>query len=310
MTAIDPDLSATLAAITRTLATGRADAIEDAIALLALGVPEASFSVRAADAARSLLAATGDGAGGYRLDVPLRSGQTVVGTLTTSSAAPLPPAAQRLLPVVADVLSLALHLGHARDAYERSLIDAEADRAEVASDLHEGLTQTLVAARHAVAMDAPATTVTAVLARALREGRRTVGLLRPRAVDGDLGRALQGLASDLTAAGSAITVEAGALPALPPAMATLAYRVVTATMREEIGAIRVQVRRAGAETLIVTVTGMVDAMDAGVASRWRRRVLAAGGELEIGVDRVVVTLPLPSEAMAPLATVATLGTRR
>jgi hypothetical protein len=93
-------------------------------------------------------------------------------------------------------------------------------------------------------------------------------------------------------------------------MATLAYRVVTATMREEIGAIRVQVRREGAETLIVTVTGMVDAMDAGVASRWRRRVLAAGGELEIGVDRVVVTLPLPSEAAAPLATVATLGTRR
>ena len=304
------DLSSTLAAITRTLATGRADALVDAIALLALGVPEASFYVRAADAGRSLLAASGNGAGTYRLDVPLRSAQTVVGTLTALSAAPLAVAAQRLLPVVADVLSITLHLAHARDAYARSLLDSEADRAEVAGELHEGLTQTLVAARHAVAMDAPATTVSAVLARAMREGRRTVGLLRPRAVDGDLAKALRGLAGDLTAAGSAITVDAPTLPALPPAIATLAYRVVTATMREEIGAIRVQVRLAGAERLIVTVTGMVDAMDAGVAARWRRRVLAAGGELEIGVDRVEVALPLPSDTTAALAPVATLGKRR
>jgi hypothetical protein len=137
-----------------------------------------------------------------------------------------------------------------------------------------------------------------------------VGLLRPRAVDGDLARALQGLASDLTATGSPMTVDSVALPTLPPAIATLAYRVVTATVREEIGAIRVQVRLMRAETLIVTVSGMMDAMDTGAAARWRRRVQAAGGDLDVRLDHVRLELPLPGAGIAAMATVATLGTRR
>ncbi|MDQ1702433.1 MAG: hypothetical protein QOF57_1685, partial [Frankiaceae bacterium] len=281
-----------------------------AVGLLGDAVPSASFVVRNVDGERSVLAATGAGTGGCRLDLPLRSAQTVVGTLTASSDEPLPAPALRLLPAVADVLALTLHLARAVDAHERALVDAEADRAEVAHDLHEGLTQTLVAAKHAVAMDAPATTVSAVLARALREGRRAVGLLRPRAVDGDLARALQGLASDLTATGSPMTVDSVALPTLPPAIATLAYRVVTATVREEIGAIRVQVRLMRAETLIVTVSGMMDAMDTGAAARWRRRVQAAGGDLDVRLDHVRLELPLPGAGIAAMATVATLGTRR
>jgi len=149
-----------------------------------------------------------------------------------------------------------------------------------------------------------------VLARALREARRVSILLRPRAADGDLGRALRNLASDLTATGSPVTVDAVALPPLSPATATLAYRVVTATVREEIGSIRVQVRVIRAERMIVTVSGIVDAMDAGAAARWRRRVQAAGGDLEVGLDRVRLELPLPASRTTVLATVATLGTRR
>jgi signal transduction histidine kinase len=299
-----------LAGVVRALARGGADAPSEAVRAVAKALDGSTVVLRAADESRAVLATSGDSSGRYRLDLPLRSGESLVGNLTVHSARPLPAHAQRLLPAVGDALALALHLAEATGALEQSLLDAEADRAELAHDLHEGIAQTVVAARHAVSVHAEASTVSAVLARAGREGRRMVGLLRPRAVDGDLGRALHALASDLTSTGTPVVIDCVAVPLLPSALATLAYRVVTASVREEIGSIRVQVRLIRAETLLVTVTGMVDAMDAGVAARWRRRVQAAGGVLEVTVDSVRVELPVPADESAIGATVATLGARR
>jgi hypothetical protein len=309
-TAQDSSYADVLAGVLRALATGGSEGPAVAVRAIAASLGGSVVVLRGADESRSVLATSGEGPGGFRLDVPLRSGQTLVGTLTVHTAGPLPVEAQPLLPAVADALALALHLEEAIGSLERSLLDAEADRAETAHELHEGLAQTVVAARHAVAVQADPSTVGAVLARAVREGRRAIGLLRPRAVDGDLERALRALASDLTATGTPVVIDSVPLPVLPPALATLAYRVVAASVREETGTIRVQVRLVRAETLHVTVTGMVDAMDAGTAARWRRRVRGAGGMLDIAVDGVRVELPVPAEHGARGATVATLGARR
>lgn len=310
------DAAGSLDAVTRAvrrLAADGASAVPEVLHLAVTAVPGVALTVWSADEERSVLGSAGTGhAGGYRLDVPLRHAGAVLGMLTVTSDAPLGDLALRTLLAVADMVSLALAHDVARRAAADALLDAEVERTELAHELHDGVVQTVVAARHAVSTDAPATTVGAVLARALREARRTMALLRPRAVDGDLARALRALASDLTAAGTHVTVtDDGDVPALPPALATLALRVVAAVLREDGGMLGVQLRCESAETISVTVNGVVDGMDAGVVARWRRHVLAAGGALDAQPGAVRLTLPLPADpAAAPMAPVATLGARR
>ena len=304
-----PPPTPVLADVARAVAVDGGTAAAAVVGLLTESMPELSLSVRTSVDGRYPLAAVGAAAGGCRVDIPLRSGPLVVGMLTATSDEPVGASAQRVLQAAADILATGLHLDRVRNSYELALVDAEGEHADLAHDLHEGIAQTLVAARHAVAIGAAPTTVGAVLGRATREGRRAVGLLRPRAIDGDLARALRALASDLTAAGTVVTVETDTLPPLSPAYATLAYRVVTAALREETGAIRVQVRLIRAETLVVTVSGMAEAVDTGAVVRWRRRVQAVGGVLDAATDGLRLELSLPREASAS-ANVVTLGVPR
>lgn len=247
-------------------------------------------------------------AAAVRISLPLRYGDSALGTLALAAPQPLPVAQEQCAAVVADLLALALSEYDARRqlagaaAQRRRLvghfIDAtERERAELAGQLHDGPLQSLVAARY----------VTDIAGMALRDdtfdearrgvqaglvdARRALWQLRPHAADGvDLAGALESLGNQL-GEGLGLRVEltaAGLPPQLAPSVASAVFRLVQEMLKASVSeraATRATVSAdVDEDMLVVTVTddgvGQVVEVPPGLA-RWREWVSLLGGEVRL-----------------------------
>ncbi len=225
------------------------------------------------------------------IDVPVRAGGQLCAVLTARGSAPLTSRAAALLLAVGDLLALAL-AGPVDDAPEQALLDAEADRADVAAQLHDTVGQALVAARYAadlaLAGRGDVRAVTDGLQAALASLRGCLRALRTRAVDGRLGSLLSELAGEYAtrrAAGDSDVpavrlrgVDSPAVDELPAPVAVLAHRVVEAALAGVTGHVTVSVA-VRAHRLKLSVEGAENPCDVGALDRWSRRASALGGEL-------------------------------
>lgn len=116
----------------------------------------------------------------------------------------------------------------------------EAERERIADQLHNGLLQSLVVVRHAIAREGSAgdrsratesglPSADAALTDCLAETRRLVWHLRPRTLDAGIGAALDDLAHRFVADGGPhLVVDVSAAPALSAEQAAVVYRSVQA----------------------------------------------------------------------------------
>ena len=183
--------------------------------------------------------------------------------------------------------------GAARAAWEAAVQLAEVDAGRLADELHNGLMQSLVVIRHAVARRPAGGSAEGLpdaddaVREALAETRRTVWHLRPRVTsDIGVGAALDDLAARLRAdADFDLAHDASRVPAdLSVARAVVVYRAV-----QELALAVVAV---GASRLVVDVTDDADGtlvlrhegsaeVDAALAqSSWRARGAALGVRVE------------------------------
>ncbi len=181
--------------------------------------------------------------------VPLREGQRLVGVLELTPAPPAdsPWAAGSLaLSLFADVLAMSVRCARtaasARTSAGQFLLADEADRAQLAAGLHDGLVQALVAARYLIdlALQPAAESVPAApllddareaVRDALAEARHLLGWLRPRSgtkapVAAELTSIIRREADRSPAASVILSVDPGADVPVPPAVAAAAYRLV------------------------------------------------------------------------------------
>lgn len=269
-----------------------------------------------------------------RLNLPLRYADDELGVLTIAAATALSVAQEQAAALVADLLSLHLMTGRRSDQLaaaraERRRIAArfieatERERAELAGALHDGPLQTLVAARY----------VTDMAGMALRDGsfdearqgvqdglvhaRRALWQLRPHAADGqDLPGALDSLAAQLADyIGLRVDVVSdGVPPALPPAVASAAFRVaqemLCAAVRDRAATRATVTAELDGDTLVVVVTddgvGQVVEVPAGLA-RWREWVSLLGGDVRLRGKRgggawLRARLPLSDDALEKAVT--------
>lgn len=182
-----------------------------------------------------------------------------------------------------------------RAAWETAVLDAEDEAGRRADALHDGLMQSLVVVRHALALErscrvgAAPTSAAAdlpdpdtALRSCLAEARSVVWHLRPRITAGtSLGEALDELAVRLTADGGPLLDYEVGPDAGTPAQAVVVYRLVqahalaAASRREP--SLTVRVARHG-ESLVVHVSGPADDAD---AELWASR----GTQLGVHVER-------------------------
>ena len=229
------------------------------------------------------------------------------GDLAVLAVAGALPATLPALRTAAAVLGLALarqpHAGPSLDPLGRALLaDVEADRAQLASLLHDGAVQDLVAARYAIdaatrgqrledARDAVQAALVAL--------RRSLWHLRPRG-EGDLAAALSALSDRLLEAGLrplVVRADAG-VEVLPATAATTAYRLVQALALEPSAS-------AGALLVVLQRTELAVVVDVGGAprltdpQRWHRRARALGGDLSLAGCRWRLSLPLDPAGVPP-----------
>jgi hypothetical protein len=233
---------------------------------------------------------------GPTVELPLRAGGRDVGVLAVVGARPSQLPALR---GVASVLGLVLSSPAARPAVDDAVLelvaaaDAEADAA--ADLLHDGPVQSLVVAHYAA--EAAARGGNAVAAReavqsALVELRRTLWHLRPRTGSG-LAGALGQLSARMEEAGGAplrFVLDEVLAAALPPAVVSVAYRVVQA-VAVPAGAepVRVALRREGA-LVVLDVEGGTPLAE---PQRWGTTARALGGSLTCTPDRIRLAVPVP-----------------
>ncbi len=287
-----------VAVAARLLAVRGRAAIPDVLGLAAEAVRAATVTVRAPRPPGRVIATYpqrpvgASAAASSVLDVPVRAGDHLYGVLTACAQAPFTASAAGALCGVADVLALALAVASHDDAPAQALLDAEADRADVAAQLHDTVGQALVAARYSAELaltgrgDPQA--VTDGLQAALVSLRGCLRGLRSRAVDGRLGSLLSELAGDYAsrrAAGDGDVpvvrlrgVDHPAVETLPAPVAVLAHRVVEAALAGVTGHVTVSVT-VRAHRLKLSVEGAENPSDAGALDRWTRRASALGGEL-------------------------------
>jgi hypothetical protein len=190
-----------------------------------------------------------------------------------------------MLGALADALGLALAVdpAYAAAAAAQQVLDAEADRAQLAAEIDERLGDALVALGHTTPDRLPEALSAA--REAVREIRRD---LRATALHGGLRRAL----AELRRPGVRVSATDPRLDALPPAVAVVIERVAEAAIR---AGDRAQIS-AGFEggQVKLRVESADNAGDAFETERWARRAHALNGHLEHWPGGVELRLP-PSD---------------
>jgi hypothetical protein len=309
------DRAEALATATRLLAVHGPAAVGEVLTLARVATGSLGIALRGPDPARlasvdsSPLVPVQPVGERFDLDVPLRCGDHVHGVLTATATRAFGPDQGRLLTAVADVLALALHGATETelDALEggRAVLDAEADRAQVAAELRDNVGQALVTIRYAAERVAaghvePSALLDAVQAAmtALRDAQRD---LRAHALEDGLSSALRQLAGRDSRSWPADGLPAAQvvvhgcepwLDELPPPVAVTMQRVAEAALRGASGPATVRVT--GGQDLVKLAVQCADiAYDTSELDRWERRARALGGHLRARSDGVDLTLPVP-----------------
>jgi hypothetical protein len=218
-----------------------------------------------------------DSAEGYVLAVPIRLGDAVH-VLTAESDQPFDPALAETVVELARLFAGFADAGPANQA----MLDLEADRAQIATDL-DVVADALVAAKHTAAEPADVESIEHALSLLRREQRR----LRAHTLDA-------GLASALQHCGLALVGEIERLASLPPPVAVVVQRVAEALCRQAIGDAD-EPGQISVEITELVVKFRLDSAekirDASELDRWGRRVSALGGELVVQPQGVELKFP-------------------
>jgi hypothetical protein len=240
------------------------------------------------------------------LDAPVRVAGRMLGVLTAGGSAPFTAATAATLTAYADVIALALAAVPADDAVGaagRAVLDEEAERAQLAASMDEGIGQALVTIRYAADQVAAGRADPAALDEPIRVALEAFRLaqrdLRAQALDDGLRAALRGLAvrsgGDRPADGQPalrVTVEArdAALDAVAPPVAVTVQRIAEAVLRSASGRVAVFATCDG-RGVKLRVDSADIGCDASELDRWARRSRALGGRLDVRPDGVELRLP-------------------
>lgn len=298
------DVAPMLTTVARLLAAGGPGAVTEALAVVRTAVGCAELQLREPGERVSVAVPPQAGPDRWVLDLPVRAGGVVHGVLTAVADRPFTAADGRALGGAADLLALAAVARAERSTGARAVLDAEADRAQTAADLHASLGQALVTIRYAAdRLSSPGTDqagldepIRAAIA-AFRQAHRD---LRAHALEAGLRVALREIA--LRGGGDrpddgrpplAVTVAADdpALDTLPPAVAVTVQRVAEAALRGAAGRASVTVIREALGVKLAVDCADI-AYDASELDRWSRRASALGGVLRPGLTGVELELPV------------------
>ncbi len=296
-----------LATAARLLRAGGRQVLSQVLAVAVRDLGGVSLTLRSTSAP-VVLAQAGSGAGAtarWVLDTPVVSTGGTRAVLTAGGNAPFTVDQADLLTAYADLLALAVDADPAERAAEagRAVLDAEADRAQIAAALHESVGRNLVAVRYAADLATggdPGDDLDEPIRAALTAFRVARRDLRAHSLEAGLRAALRELAvqaaGDRPADGRSalrLSVDARgrALDQLPPAVAVTVERVAQAALRGATGRAALTVHCSGHEVKLRVESAEI-AYDASELDRWARRVSALGGQLRLGVDGVELDLPI------------------
>jgi hypothetical protein len=304
-----PTVGSTLSTVLRMLASQGTAALNDALRIVAAALG-AQVVLRAADTTTVLaVSSTDPGAaadgGRWALDVPVRAEGALYGVLSMTAGRPYEDVDATLATAVADALALCLAREGSAGVWSagRAVLDEEADRAQVAATLVDGVGEALVSVRYAAelvgaggadsaALDEP---VRAALA-AVRHAHRD---LRAHALEAGLRAALHELPSrwagdrpddGMSELRLSVDADDPGLDTLAPPIAVTVQRVAEAALRGASGQAVVSAGCAD-ERVKLRVESAEIAYDASELNRWARRALALGGDLRLRPDGVELSLP-------------------
>lgn len=299
-----------LAAVARALAAQGTAGLPEVLRALGAAVGGARVVLRAADTATVLAESrplrSARRSTPWLLDIPVRAGRSLYGVLSVTASRPFTEDDAGVLAAVADMLALSLAADRSADRWAagRAVLDEEADRAQVAATLLDGVGEALVSVRYAAdlvrdgrvepaALDEP---VRAALA-ALRHAHRD---LRAHALEAGLRAALHELsdrwAGDRPDDGMselrlAVHADDPQLDALAPPVAVTVQRVAESALRGASGRAVIRAFCAG-QRVKLSVESAEIAYDASELNRWARRVHALGGDLRLRPEGVELSLPV------------------
>ena len=310
-----------LSATVRLLAAGGDDAIADVLQLAvhALGCDE--MVLRDAAGGRVVTRAQSaqvpqprQPADRWALDAPVRRRGELFAVLTAAGAEPFTAERATALTALADTIGLAMAAARSDAAAARTrrqagqaVLDAEADRAQLAASVDDRVAHDLVAlhytaerVRAGLADPADLREPARAALAAYRLAQRDV---RSHALQAGLRAALAEVASRAAAdrpddgqPGLRVTVTADdpRLDQLSPPIAVTLERVAEALLRGATGQASLRAAVEG-RTVKLRADSADIAYDASELDRWNRRVEALGGLLRADPDGVELTLPAASE---------------
>jgi hypothetical protein len=248
------------------------------------------------------------------LDAPVRRRGRVLAVLTAVAAEPFTAELAVALTAIADAIGLALAAdradatdARARRQARQAVLDAEADRAQLAASLDNRVAHDLVALHYTAELVAEGRADPADLHETARAALTAYRLaqrdVRSHALQAGLRASLaevaERAAADRPDDGEPtlqVTVSATdpRLDQLPPPIAVTLERVAEAVLRGATGRATLRAAVEGG-TVKLRADSADIAYDASELDRWNRRVHVLGGVLQTDPDGVEVTLPAASE---------------